>query len=140
MTEQIETTVEAVVAPAKLTKGQREFFNVFARGAVAGILGPVLEFKGVEISEEQLAAVIDTIDLTDLTRAIGQQFIARVDFKTIQKVDKFMKSEEFAKVIQASSEVNALVQAELVQAIAPLIPADEPTVAVAEGEEADLAA
>lgn len=124
MTEQI--TQEATVAPVKLTKTQREFFVQFSKGAVAGILGPVLEFKGVEITPEQLAEVIETMDLTDLTKAIGQAFLARVDFKTIVKVDKFMKSEEFMQVVQASSEVNAMVQSELVQAVAPLIPTDAP--------------
>lgn len=124
MTEVIETT--ASVAPVKLTKAQKEFFGAFASNAVENILGPVLEFKGVEITGEQVAEVVKTLDLTDLTNAIGRAFIERVDFKTIVKVDKFMKSEEFLSVVLASSEVNALVQSELVQIVAPLIPQDAP--------------
>lgn len=112
--------------PVKLNKAQREFFGTFATNAVENILGPVLEFKGVEITAEQVTEVVKTLDLTELTNAIGRAFIERVDFKTIVKVDKFMKSEEFTNVVLASSEVNALVQGELVQIIAPLIPQDAP--------------
>lgn len=141
MTEVIETT--ATVTPVKLTKAQKEFFGAFASNAVENILGPVLEFKGVEITGEQVAEVVKTLDLTDLTNAIGRAFIERVDFKTIVKVDKFMKSEEFLSVVLASSEVNALVQSELVQIVAPLIPQDapEPSAEEPSAEElADLAA
>lgn len=116
---------EQTVAPAKLTKAQKEFFGAFASNAVENILGPVLEFKGIEITAEQVHEVVKTLDLTDLTNAIGRAFIDRVDFKTIVKVDKFMKGEEFTSVVMASSEVNAMVQGELVQIIAPLIPQDE---------------
>lgn len=114
-----------VKAPVKLTKAQKEFFGNFATNAVENILGPVLEFKGVEITAEQVTEVVKTLDLTELTNAIGRAFIDRVDFKTIVKVDKFMKSEEFTNVVLASSEVNGLVQSELVQIVAPLIPSDE---------------
>jgi len=114
------------VQPAvKLNKAQREFFGSFASNAVENILGPVLEFKGVDITAEQVTEVVKTLDLTELTNAIGRAFIDRVDFKTIVKVDKFMKGEEFTSVVMASSEVNAMVQGELVQIIAPLIPSDE---------------
>lgn len=122
----------------KLTKAQREFFGAFASNAVENILGPVLEFKGVEITAAQVSEVVKTLDLTELTNAIGRAFIERVDFKTIVKVDKFMKGEEFTKVVLASSEVNALVQSELVQIVAPLIPHD-PEEPSAE-ELADIAA
>lgn len=133
----MDTPVEPK-ALVKLTKAQREFFGAFASNAVENILGPVLEFKGLEITAEQVSEVVKTLDLTDLTNAIGRAFIERVDFKTIVKVDKFMKGDEFLSVVLASSEVNALVQSELVQIIAPLIPQDE---AEPSAEElADLAA
>lgn len=126
MTEQVPTTdVYEATKPVKLTKAQREFFGAFASNAVENILGPVLEFKGIEITPEQVSEVVKTLDLKELTAAIGAAFMERVDFKTILKVDKFMKSEEFTKVVMASSEVNALVQGELVQVIAPLIPSDD---------------
>lgn len=118
-------TEQTIVAPAKLNKAQKAFFGEFAHNAVADILGPVLEFKGVEITPEQLQDVVKTLDLTSLTTGIGQGFLANVDFKTILKVDKFMKSEEFRKVLEVSSLVNAAVQAELVQIVAPLIPSDD---------------
>jgi hypothetical protein len=123
MTEEI---TEITVAPIKLNKAQKAFFGEFAHNAVADILGPVLEFKGVEITRDQLQEVVATLDLSGLTTAIGQGFLAQVDFKTILKVDKFMKSEEFNSVLTASSLVNAAVQGELVQIVAPLIPSDEP--------------
>jgi hypothetical protein len=133
---------EQTTAPAKLTKAQKEFFGKFASNAVENILGPVLEFRGVEITAEQVSNVVATLDLTTLTEAIARAFIDRVDFKTIVKVDKFMKGEEFTNVVTASSEVNALVQGELIQIIAPLIPQDEPEAApeASADELADLAA
>ena len=134
-------TDTTVAAPVKLTKAQREFFGKFASNAVENILGPVLEFKGVEITDAQVAEVVKTLDLTELTNAIGRAFIERVDFKTIVKVDKFMKGEEFTNVVLASSEVNALVQSELVQIVAPLIPqeAEESPAEPSEDTLADLA-
>lgn len=135
--EQFEAVAE-LATPVKLTKAQREFFGTFASNAVENILAPVLEFKGVEITAEQVVEVVKTLDLTELTNAIGRAFLARVDFKTIVKVDKFMKGEEFTSVVLASSEVNALVQSELVQIVAPLIPHD-PEEAPAEPDEATLA-
>lgn len=114
-----------VKTPVKLNKAQREFFGAFSRNAVSNILGPVLAYKGVEITDEQLAGVVDTIDMSTLTQAIAEAFMERVDFKTLVKVDRFMRGDEFMSVVAASSEVNAAVQAELVQIIAPMIPTDE---------------
>lgn len=125
MTEQVIDAPVVAKAPVKLNKAQKEFFGAFASNAVENILGPVLEFKGVEITAEQVHEVVKTLDLSELTNAIGAAFMDRVDFKTIVKVDKFMKSEEFTSVVMASSEVNAMVQGELVQIVAPLIPVDE---------------
>lgn len=119
-----QTTTEK--APVKLTKAQKEFFGAFARNAVENILVPILEFRGIELSEEQASGLMATIDLKDLTQAIGEGFLELVPFKDIVKVDRFMKSDEFTRVIAASTEVNAAVQAELVQIIAPLIPQDAP--------------
>lgn len=133
------TEVTEIVVPRKLTKAQKEFFGAFASNAVENILGPVLEFKGVEISNDQLMEVVKTLDLTELTQAIGQAFLDRVDFKTILKVDKFMKSDEFSSVVMASSEVNGLVQGELIQVVAPLIPQDEDEAQATPDELADLA-
>lgn len=115
-------TEEIVKAPIKLTKAQREFFGAFAHNAVENILIPLLELQGVELDADQAAAVMSHIDLKDLTQAIGEGFLERVDFKTITKVDRFMKSDEFVKVISASTDVNAAVEAELVQIIAPMLP------------------
>lgn len=115
-------TEEIVKTPIKLTKAQREFFGAFAHNAVENVLIPLLELQGVELNEEQAKAVMAQIDLKDLTQAIGEGFLERVDFKTITKVDRFMKSDDFVKVISASTDVNAAVEAELVQIIAPMLP------------------
>lgn len=127
MTTENITEIAIERPSVKLTKVQREFFTNFSRNAVSNILAPVLAFKGVEITDEQVAEVVATIDLTTLTQAIADAFLERVDFKILQKVDKFMRSDEFMSVVAASSEVNAMVQSELVQVIAPLIPSDEPS-------------
>lgn len=119
MTDINETT------PIKLTKAQRDFFGNFASNAVENILVPLLELKGVELNEQQAKDVMATLDLTSLTTAIASGFLETLDFKTIAKVDRFMKSEDFLKVIGVSTAVSAAVEAELVQVIAPLIPQDE---------------
>jgi hypothetical protein len=136
ITAEVEPVAE-VKASIKLKKAEKEFFGDFAANAVSNILAPILEYKGVDITNEQVTEVIKTLDLSVLTQAIGQAFLERVAFKDIVKVDKFMKSEEFQSVVLASTEVNAMVQGELIQIVAPLIPADpvEPT----EEELADLA-
>lgn len=115
-----ETGVVEVAVQKKLTKAQKEFFGAFASNAVENILGPVLEFKGLEITAEQ----VSTLDLSELVASIGGAFLERVDFKTLKAVDKFMRSEDFVNVVLASTEVNAMVQGLLVQIIAPLIPVD----------------
>lgn len=125
---------------AKLPKAQREFYGAFARNAVQNILAPILEFRGLDISQEGLDAVLDQVDLTSLTAAIAAGFNERVDFKTIVKVDKFMKSEEFLNVAQASGEVNALVQSALIEVVAPLIPLTPEEQAAKEAALADEAA
>ncbi|WYV99849.1 hypothetical protein Roomu2_00169 [Pseudomonas phage vB_PpuM-Roomu-2] len=128
------------MAEVKLPKAQREFYGAFARNAVQNILAPILEFRGLDISQEGLDAVLDKVDLKDLTAAIAVGFNERVDFKTIVKVDKFMKGGEFLSVVQASSEVNALVQGALIEVIAPLIPLTEEEKAAKEAALADQAA
>lgn len=110
---------------SKLTKAQREFFSQFSRTAVANMLAPILEFKGVEITREQLEQALSTVDLTELTEAIGTEFLSRVEFKTLKKVDNFMKSLDFTSVVEASTEVNRAVNELILDAVAPLVPRDE---------------
>lgn len=111
---------------AKLPKAQREFFDQFARIGVQNLLGPALSYKGVEINDEQLAAAVATLDLKELTEAIAAEFTSRVDFKTIKKVDAFMRGSEFHSVVQASTEVNRAINDLLVSVVAPLVPNDVP--------------
>lgn len=124
----------------KVTKAQREFFEVFATDSVKNILGPILEFRGLQVNDEILTTVVDQVDLKNLTEAIAKGFIERVDFATIKRVDKFMKSEDFAAVATASQQVNALVQGALIETIAPLIPLTPEEQAAKEAALADEAA
>lgn len=109
----------------KLTKAQKEFFTVFAQNAVAGILIPVLEHQGFKPDVDVVQDVVKGLEMKSLVNAIGKSFLDRVDFKSLQKVDKFMKSEEFMKIVAASAEVNALVQDELIAVVSPLIPQEK---------------
>lgn len=115
---------------SKLTKMQKEFFSNFANTAVANLLGPVLDYKGVEISEEGLLAAISTVDLSELTQAIGEEYLKHADFKTIKKVDAFMRSEEFQTVVKASADVQAAINDLVISIVTPLIPQDVPATAV----------
>jgi len=111
------------MSDVKVTKAQQEFFAEFSKDSVKQILGPILEFRGLEgVNDEMLEAVVAQVDLKDLTLAIARGFLERVEFTTLKRVDKFMRGEEFAAVAEASREVNALVQSALIEVIAPLIP------------------
>ena len=109
----------------QLNKPQREFFLKFAQSAVSGVLFPALESKGFVVPAEMRETVINGLKLDDLRDAIAQHFLANVDFNTLQKVDKFMRSEDYAKVANASAEVFVAVEKELLEIVIPMIPSDE---------------
>lgn len=111
---------------AKLPKAQREFFNQSARICVQNLLGPALSYKGVQITDEQLAEAISTVDLNELTEKLAMEFTSRVDFKTIKKVDAFLSGQEYREVVQALPEVNRAINDLLVSIVAPLVPTDVP--------------
>lgn len=128
MTEQIPTTdvFDAPVAlPVKLTKAQKEFFGAFAFNAVTGLLVAVHEMNGSETPQEELVGLVQDTDLSAITQLIGQKFLERVDYKTLVKVDKFLKSEDAISVVVASTEVSNSINNELIAIVADLIPSGE---------------
>lgn len=128
MTEQIPTTDvfdTPVAVPVKLTKAQKEFFGAFAFNAVTGLLVAVHDMNGSETPQEELVGQVQDTDLSKLTQLIGQKFLERVDFKTLVKVDKFLKSEEAISVVVASTEVSNSINEELIELVSTLIPGGE---------------
>lgn len=109
----------------KLTKAQREFFGAFAFNAVTGLLVAVHEMNGSETPQEELVGLVQDTDLKDLTQVIGEKFLERVDFATLKKVDKFLKSEDAVSVVVASTEVSNSINELLIEIVSKLIPGGE---------------
>lgn len=110
-----------VITPVKLTKVQREFFSGFANNAVTTLLAGVHDLNGSDVSVDEIIAQVQNTDLTGLVQEIGEQFLSRLPFKTLQKVDKFLKSDEAVSVVVASSEVSDAIQDSLVEVITRLV-------------------
>lgn len=109
----------------KLTKAQKEFFGAFAFNAVTGLLVAVHEMNGSEEPVENLVGLVQDTDLTELTQTIGAKFLERVDFATLKKVDKFLKSEDAVSVVVASTEVSNSINDQLIELVSKLIPGGE---------------
>jgi hypothetical protein len=115
-------TEQAVV---KLTKAQKEFFGAFAFNAVTGLLVAVHEMNNSDTAVEELVGKVQDTDLTALTQLIGEKFLERVDFATLKKVDKFLKSEDAVNVVVASTEVSNSINDVLIKIVSTLIPSGE---------------
>lgn len=111
-------TVQAI----KLTKAQREFFGAFAFNAVTGLLVAVHEMNGSDAATEDLVGLVQDADLSAVTQLIAEEFLSRVDFKTLVKVDKFLKSEEAVSVVVASTEVSNSINDTLIETVSNLLP------------------
>lgn len=109
----------------KLTKAQREFFGAFAFNAVTGLLVAVHEMNDSDAEVEDLVGKVQDTDLTALTQLIGAEFLSRVDFATLKKVDKFLKSEDAVSVVVASTEVSNSINDKLIEIVSTLIPGGE---------------
>lgn len=109
----------------KLTKAQREFFGAFAFNAVTGLLVAVHEMNDSDAETEDLVGIVQDTDLSELTQLIGEKFLERVDFKTLVKVDKFLKSEDAVNVVVASTEVSNSINDKLIEIVSTLIPTGE---------------
>lgn len=107
----------------KLTKTQKEFFTEFSRQSVSEVLVPVLaqHEQLSEVPYDLIRSMVETLDLSELSDAVGKEFLARVDFKTLKKVDTFVRSDDFQKVALAGAEVNYAVHELLIGVIRPLI-------------------
>lgn len=120
---------------AKLTKAQREFFTEFAKNDLSNTLFPILHAQGIGLTPELAEELISMVDLDTYTEVIGAAFLERVDFTTIKRVDKIMKSDEFNNVIIASQQVSDVVNDERIKILAALIPvADEGALGLSEQE------
>lgn len=120
MSEVIDV-VPTEVTPVKLTKVQKEFFQGFAFNAVSTLLVGVHDLNGSDTPVDEIIAQVQDTDLTGLVQEIGEQFLARVPFKTLQKVDKFLKSDESVSVVVASTEVSNAVNDSILEIITKLV-------------------
>lgn len=105
----------------KLTKKQNEFFSEFAFNILAG---SAVSLTGADATPEQIEALVlkaSQVDLSALRDKAAEEFLSRVDFKTLAKVDKLLKSDEVLSVVNASAEVNKALEAELVEALTSLL-------------------
>lgn len=109
----------------KLTKAQKEFFGAFAFNAVTGLLVAVHEMNGSDEPVDNLVGLVQDSDLSGLTQVIGEKFLERVDFATLKKVDKFLKSEDAISVVTASTEVSNSINDLLIEIVSTLIPGGE---------------
>jgi hypothetical protein len=109
----------------KLTKAQREFFYEFAKNDLGNALFPILDAQGLTLTPELAEQLLAMVDLDAYTEIIGKAFLESVDFATIKRVDKIMKSEEFNKVIFVSHQVSEAVHDERIRILMAMIPEAE---------------
>ena len=91
-----------------LPKAQKEFFNGFVQETVLTILAQICQ----EDQREQIVAVANVIlkssaeegNLDHIVNATAESILSKVDFKTLKKVDAFMKNEDFVNVLRATHE------------------------------------
>lgn len=120
---------------AKLTKAQREFFSEFAKNDLGNALFPILHAQGIPLTPELAEELLNLVDLDAYTEIVGAAFLERVDFTTVKRVAKIMKSDEFNNVIVASQQVADLVYDERIRILSALIPvADEDALGLSEQE------
>lgn len=120
---------------AKLTKAQREFFSEFAKNDLGNALFPILHAQGIQLTPELAEELLNLVDLDAYTEIVGAAFLERVDFTTVKRVDKIMKSDEFNNVIVASQQVSDIVYDERIRILSALIPvADEDALGLSEQE------
>lgn len=96
----------------KLTKKNQELVTQIANGFITTPIIAVLTQDGHDITAELLAGVnhvVSQTDTTELQKIVGEALAARLDFKTLAKVNKFLAEEDTQLVLQAVQEVNQLV-------------------------------
>lgn len=110
---------------SKLTKTQRGYFAEFAKNDLSNFLFPILAEQGVTMNAEVAEKLMAMINLDEYAEIVGTKFLELVDFKTIKRVDKIMKSDEFIKVMNASYEVSDAVHEERIRILSALLPEEE---------------
>lgn len=78
----------------KLTKAQAQFFSCFVEDATRSTL------QGVRTPEEVDKFIADT-DLSPLVREYAESLLKKVDFTTLKRVDRFLRSDEYLTVMAA---------------------------------------
>ncbi len=99
----------------KITK-QRAAFDDFARTMLKCTLVQKLQEGGNELSEDflqKIDIVISNADVSSLSKTSEEEMLKRLDFKTFEKVEKMLGSEDVKKTLIAAQEVGAAVQVEI---------------------------
>ena len=96
-----------------LTKVQKEFFTEFAKTAITNLLISQVPEEYTEAVLEAAEESLAGANMSVLADAIGAEFMDRVDFKDIKKVDKFLRSVEYQAVSAAAGKVVQAVHDEL---------------------------
>tara|TARA_R100000656_G_scaffold102966_1_gene74902 strand:+ start:2724 stop:3062 length:339 start_codon:yes stop_codon:yes gene_type:complete len=101
----------------RLTKAQREFFDGVTKDIVRLMLALGLDaddFKEVE-------DLIDEVDLSELTELVGQQYLERISFTELKRVERFTKSDAYQKVQTVGAEVGEAIKDTLVESVREVI-------------------
>lgn len=95
------------VVTKKLTKKQREFFLEYTKGLIQNAL---VQGSHPEYAEPVLIAssvVLEDMDISPLADLLGKEFLSVLEFKQLDKVDKFLRSEEYIHTVSTANEVIA---------------------------------
>lgn len=112
---------------AKVTK-QRAAFDSFARTMLKCTLVNKLEEGSGPLAPDMVAKidqVIEAADVSVLSQTAEEEMLKRVDFKTFQKVEKLLSSDEVKDTLVAAQEVGAAVQVEIYAVLNELFGGDQ---------------
>lgn len=97
----------------KLTKTQKEFFTTFTKNAIQNILVAQTTPEYAQVVRDVTEDILEDADVSALADGIGKSFLTNIDFKTLSKVDKFLKSPEYVKSVEASAIALASLHSEI---------------------------
>ena len=87
----------------KLTKAQKEFFTDFTRNALKNLLISQVHSDYLDTVKPVAEQVVEAADVAVLSQAVGEKFLENIDFNTLKRVDKFLKSEDYQRSVEASA-------------------------------------
>lgn len=93
------------VVTKKLTKKEREFFDTYTKALVQNMLLVNSNPDYTDAVAIASGVVLEGTNLEELSQTLGKEFLTKVEFKELVKVDKFLKSEEYLRVITTANEV-----------------------------------